>query len=248
MSSTTPTPPSPGIMGLAILLGPFVFWGLVATDHAGVVSLLDDEYKTLGFCSASRPSHQFNSYLLCFLVDTFACIILLSKGKRGCNTVGNAVSIFVHGAFHMAQFLVGWPLPPQVGLVVYPAFALGFVGGIGVGFRVGTKLHMIALAVAVEIFRMAFVPTAFDFAYAHAWIFGVTMAVSIYEGKNGGVAQPPPSKFILLAVVSPFGEALFCNRGYKAIGGHAIYDAAIAAGVVLAEFSGDSSSNTKKGE
>ena len=99
---------------------------------------------------------------------------------------------------------------------------------------------------------MAFIPTAFDFAYANAWIFVVNMLVSVYEDKDGGAAQSPPSKFLLLAVVSPFGEALLCNRGYKAIGGHAIYDATIAAGVVLAEFSaGDSTavhgSSTKKG-
>ena len=145
----------------------------------------------------------------------------------------------------MSQFAFGWPLPPHIGQFVYPIFALGFVGGIGVGFRIGSKLHMFALAAAIEGFRMAFVPTAFDFAYANAWIFVVNLVVAIAT-TDGAKPPPSPSPFILLAAVSPFGEAILCNQGYKAIGGHAIYDTAIAIGVLATEFSGGKALPGKK--
>jgi hypothetical protein len=49
-----------------------------------------------------------------------------------------------------------------------------------------------------------------------------------------------------LAIIAPFGEALLCNRGYKAIGGHAIYDASIAIGVLITELSAASDQPTSQ--
>ena len=83
--------------------------------------------------------------------------------------------------FHGSQWFFGWPFPPLVELVVYPLFTLSFVGGFGVGFKVGTKLHLLAIATAIELFRMTFVADPFAFAYANTWIYAVGTGVEIAQ-------------------------------------------------------------------
>ena len=86
--------------------------------------------------------------------------------------------------FHGSQWFFGWPFPPLVELVVYPLFTLSFVGGFGVGFKVGTKLHLLAIATAIELFRMTFVADPFAFAYANTWIYAVGTGVAIAQGSG----------------------------------------------------------------
>jgi hypothetical protein len=50
-------------------------------------------------------------------------------------------------------------------------FTLAFVGGFGVGTRVGTPLHTVLVTTAILLFWWAFVPTPFAFAYANTWIY-----------------------------------------------------------------------------
>ena len=74
-----PTPPTPKeIVGLSSFLLSVVFSALVAADHAGYVSVLDAEYRRDGFCVAEHETHGFNSFQMCFIVDTLACALLLS--------------------------------------------------------------------------------------------------------------------------------------------------------------------------
>ena len=86
--------------------------------------------------------------------------------------------------FHGSQWFFGWPFPPLVGLVVWPLFTLSFVGGVGVGFKVGTKVHLLAIATAIELFRMTFVADPFAFAYANTWIYAVGTGAAITQGSG----------------------------------------------------------------
>ena len=232
-------PPLGAVIGVVQNLLTLAFWGMIAADHAGHFTLIDAEYKATGFCRASAHSHGFDSYQLCFVVDTLGCVLLLAlwwRGKHGSATVGPAASIFMHGAFHMAQFLYGWPLPLHVQRLVYPAFTLAFVGGFGVGSKVGTKLHLVLIAAAIELFRMAFVSNPFAFAYVNTWVYALGTGVGIAQGVTQGVKPPPPSAgsmFIMFGVLVPFCEAILCNQGFKSLGGHAIFDTTIVAGSVL---------------
>jgi hypothetical protein len=106
------------------LLLTLVFWAMLAADHSGHVSILDDEYRANGFCRATEASHGFDSYQLCFAVDMLGCLALVAlwrqRGSRGSATLGPAASIFFHGIFHMSQYAFGWPLPSNVAMAVYP--------------------------------------------------------------------------------------------------------------------------------
>jgi hypothetical protein len=112
-------------------------------------------------------------------------------------------------------------------------FVLATVGGFGVGFRVGTKLHLVALTIVIEAIRRAFIPDVFAFAYFNVWIYTLATAVAITEGTK---AKPPPKRrpsiFILAGVFIPFCEACLCSSGFKAMGGHVIFDGAIALGSI----------------
>ena len=135
--------------------------------------------------------------------------------------------------FHGSQWFFGWPFPPHVGYVVYPLFTLSFVGGFGVGFKVGTKLHMLAIATAIELFRMAFVPAPFAFAYANTWIYAVGTGVAVAEGVTKKKKPSVPSPFLFFGVVEPFCEAILCNQGFKSLGGHAVFDTTIVLGSIV---------------
>ena len=50
-------------------------------------------------------------------------------------------------------------------------FTLAFVGGFGVGTRVGIPLHPVLVTTASLLFWWPFVPTPFAFAYANTWIY-----------------------------------------------------------------------------
>ena len=151
------------------------FWGMLAADHAGHVSLIDEEYKATGFCRASVPTHGFDSYQACFVVDMLGCVVLLGLcwggNKHSSATVGPAASIFMHGIFHLSQFLFGWPMPMQIGRILYPLFTLAFVGGFGVGFKAGNIVHLLVISSAIELFRVNFVSDPFVFAYTNTWIY-----------------------------------------------------------------------------
>lgn len=166
-------PPLGAIVGVAQNVLTLVFWAMIAADHAGHVSVIDDEYKATGFCRATDESHGFDSFQLCFVVDTLGCLVLLylwqQRGAAG--VVGPAASIFFHGVFHMSQYMAGWPMPPRVEMVVFPIFTLAFVGGFGVGTKVGSPIHTVVVASAIELFRRAYVSDPFAFAYANAWIY-----------------------------------------------------------------------------
>ena len=112
---------------------------------------------------------------------------------------------------------------------------LAFVGGFGVGSRVGSKLHMVAISAAIELFRMAFVSDPFTFAYTNSWIYAVGTGVAAAQEIAGSKRAKPvgPSPFIAFGVVMPFCEAILCSTGFKALGGHAIFDTTIVVGTVL---------------
>jgi hypothetical protein len=114
-------------------------------------------------------------------------------------------------------------------------FTLAFVGGFGVGSRVGNPLHTVLVAAAIELVRRAYVPTPFVFAYANAWIYAVGTAVGAIEGISSEGTRPPPSPslFLMFGVIEPFVEATLCNVGFKDLGGHAIFDATIVCANVL---------------
>lgn len=47
-----------------------------------------------------------------------------------------------------------------------------------------------------------------------------------------------PSPFIAFGVIVPFCEAILCNSGFKALGGHAIFDTTIVIGTVISAAAG----------
>ena len=104
-------------------------------------------------------------------------ILCLRNARR---YYGYVLSIFVHGAFHLAQYVHGWPLPPHIERVAYIPFALGFVGGFGVGTTAGSKSALVLIVASLELFRRYHVPDAFAFAYTNAWIY----AVASYVGAS----------------------------------------------------------------
>jgi len=229
-------PPLGALVGALQNLLTIAFWALIAADHAGHISVIDPEYKETGFCAATLETHAFDSYQLCLVVDMLGCLALLAlwrSGKETKATVGPAASIFFHGIFHGSQWFFGWPFPPLVELVVYPLFTLSFVGGFGVGFKVGTKLHLLAIATAIELFRMTFVADPFAFAYANTWIYAVGTGVAIAQGVTQRKKPPAPSPFLFFGVIEPFCEAILCNKGFKSLGGHAIFDTTIVLNSIM---------------
>jgi hypothetical protein len=112
------------VVAVVQLLLTLLFWAMIAADHAGHISALDDEYRATGFCRATHASQGFDSYQLSFAVDMLGCLVLVLlwwyRSIASTATLGPAASIFFHGVFHMSQFVFGWPLPPHVAMVVYP--------------------------------------------------------------------------------------------------------------------------------
>lgn len=238
--SPTDDAPAPGpkeLLTLFAVLLTLVFAGLVGADHAGFISVLDAEYRRNGFCVAEHSSYGFNSYQMSFIVDTTVCAILLPM-KRARPYVLNVASLFFHGLFHLLQYLYGWPqLPVVLHIPAYTLFTLGFMSAAGVGFRVGSKSSLALGSLALVATEYFLVPNVMKFAFANVWISLV--------GMGGAMATPPDKQLkfgtswaatlLLLFGVGmfPFCEALFCNRGVKPLGGHAIFDATLAIHVLV---------------
>lgn len=112
------------VVAVVQLLLTLLFWAMLAMDHAGHVTIIDDEYRATGFCRATKASQGFDSYQLSFAVDMLGCLVLVllwwHRSIASTATLGPAASIFLHGVFHMSQYVFGWPLPPHVAIVVYP--------------------------------------------------------------------------------------------------------------------------------
>ena len=106
------------------LLLTLLFWAMIVADHAGHVSVIDDEYRATGFCRATNVSQGFDSYQLSFAADMLGCLVLVGlwwqRGIASTATLGPAASIFFHGVFHLSQYVFGWPLQPHVAVIVYP--------------------------------------------------------------------------------------------------------------------------------
>lgn len=100
---------------------------------------------------------------------------------------------------------------------------------IGIGFNIGSKLHLVLAAVCIETFRIAFVPHLLGFAYTNAWIFATGTFVAIADPSAAQVTFTLPATVIfVLAALVPYAEGILCNKGFKDLGGHAIFDASIA--------------------
>jgi len=213
-----------------------VFWLLIGMDKAGFIAVLDAEYRANGFCVADHETHGFNSYQMCFFIDTAACAILLSMEKAR-EYHGYTASVFVHGCFHFAQYIYGWPMPEMIHIIAYTLFTLAFLGGFGIGSKAGSKTTLAVTTLIVVLVERFLIPTSMSFAYTNAWIYATATAVS--------VSQPPSKKnsfgtswfavlVFLAGTVFPFFEGVMCNQGVKALGGHAIFDAIISFGTLVA--------------
>ena len=142
MARSSGGPSAWGLLALAGNALTYVFFVLVWADVKGSLHWLDPEYRDNGFCVAEIESEGFNSYLACFILDTAVCVAALAMRPKEKRLFGSVLSVFVHGAFHLAQYLTGWPLPEPVAAFMYPVFILAFVGGFGVGWRAGRWFHV----------------------------------------------------------------------------------------------------------
>mmetsp|Transcript_35351 Transcript_35351/g.92458 ORF Transcript_35351/g.92458 Transcript_35351/m.92458 type:complete len:268 (+) Transcript_35351:133-936(+) len=251
-ATAAPPLPASAVLGIIDNVLALLFYAMLLADHGGYISVLDPEYRKTGFCTATTDTHSFDSMELCFYIDTAATALILGKVALGANVknaYGVCAALFVHGAFHLSQTWYGWPYPPVVDDVVHILFAMAFVGGFGIGRSVGNLFHFVAVVVAIELFRRAFVTLPFEFAYANAWIYAIVGTVAAVEGARG---EPPISVFVALfffaGAVVPFGEATLCNTGWKDLGGHAIFDGVIAAGVVAQAYFPSETGKLAKGK
>lgn len=225
------------------------FSALVAADHAGYVSVLDAEYRRDGFCVAEHEAHGFNSFKMCFIVDTLACALLLSMKQARGPFIVHIASIFFHGGYHFLQYLFGLPLPLTLHLAAYTIFTLAYMFEFGIGVKVGSKGTLALVTLAIVGVDYHFVPHALSFAYTNGWIFATAMisSMSTPPGKKDsyGASWPATLTLLLGGAVFPFCEAILCNRGVKALGGHAIFDASIAAVALVSVASTDDRSGAK---
>ena len=216
-------------------------WGfflLVVAERAGLASLLDKEYNERGFCVTPSP----DSFVTSFAVDTAATAFLLlctTAGRREMKMT--TMSVFVHGVYHLVQFVAGWPLPRKVELPIGVIFVATQLFSMGIGSVVGGTAHLAAATAAVILVSLAFVDHTTSFAYGNAWIFSVSTFVGIRMGGRGGWRKSKGGSsntslagplLIFASTLAPFCEGILCNRGYKALGGHMIFDALVAFGII----------------
>jgi len=235
-------PPTPKeLVGLTQNVLTLAFWALVGADHAGYVAVIDEEYKEFGFCVAETTfqSGFGNSFELCFIIDLLAFLLILCRSRTR-EHVGYGSTVFVHGGFHFLQFLYGYkPLetwPPFLSLVTYTLFTVVYLGGFGVGFKVGS-MRTLALATAIIVGAAhTCIPDAFGFAFTNTWIYTTATLVAVNSPKSArslGSSWAATLMFLGGALV-PFCEAMLCNHGFKALGGHAVFDATIAIAMLAA--------------
>jgi len=230
-----------------LLTGAFILL-LVASEH-GLVSVVDPEYMEHGFCVATHETHRFDSYQMCFILDALACAIILCL-KGGCKFKAEIMSIFVHGCFHGYQYIRGWPFEYDIfGAGMYIVFTVAFLMSFGVGTKVGSKMHLISVTVVLEAIRCLIVPKLYTFAYVNFWIYSTATFSAVYAQVRAAIAKTPytdpqpilSSWIFLMGAIVPFAEATLCNRGYKTMGGHAIFDLTIALGIfTIVLLAGDS--------
>lgn len=245
-----PRPPTPKqIVGLTAFLLSIAFSALVVADHAGYVSVLDAEYRRDGFCVADHATHGFNSFQMCFIVDTLACVILLSMKRARGPFIVHTATIFFHGAYHFLQYLFGLPLPRTLHLAAYTIFTLAYMFEFGIGVKVGSKGTLALVTLAIVCVDYYLVPHPMSFAYTNGWIFAtatISGMVTPPEKRDCyGASWPATLTLLLGGAVFPFCEAMLCNRGVKALGGHAIFDAFLAAVTLISVASADDRSATK---
>lgn len=238
------------VLGASQNLMTLVFWALIGADHRDYISLVDPEYKQNGFCVATHATQGFNSFQLSFFIDTVACLAMLATKNGRDKFFGFVCTVLVHGLFHLVQYIFGWPFPPEIEGIANIVFIAVNVGGFGIGSRVGTMFHWVAVTAAIEIFRRAFVPDVFLFAYTNTYIYGLNAFVGIMSALHNvqDHVNIPANFFFLGGVVVPFFEAIMCNRGFKDLGGHAIFDLVIALGLLVTVFTTKDNLTSKKQE
>lgn len=218
-----------------------IFWLLIGIDRAGIISVLDAEYRANGFCVADHETDGFNSYQMSFFIDAIVCAILLSMRKAR-QYHGYTASVFFHGCFHLAQYVFGWPLPAALHILAYTIFTLAFLGAFGIGSKAGSKATLAVTTSIIVVVECLLIPTSMAFAYTNAWIYmtGTVVAVSQPQSKKSSFGTSWPAILMFLAgTVFPFFEGVMCNRGVKAMGGHAIFDAIVALGTLVAVVTSD---------
>ena len=107
-----------------------------------------------------------------------------------------------------------------------------FLGGMGIGFKVGNLMHLAVATIALELFRFYLVPDSMAFAYTNVWTYFMVIFVAV--NVPGMATSSAGTVAFLGGVLVPFAEACLCNSGFKALGGHAIYDFSIAAATLIA--------------
>ena len=56
---------------------------------------------------------------------------------------------------------------------------------------------------------------------------------SLTQGVTQRKKPPAPSPFLFFGVIEPFCEAILCNKGFKSLGGHAIFDTTIVLNSIM---------------
>jgi hypothetical protein len=119
----------------------------------------------------------------------------------------------------------------------------------GIGLKVGSKGTLALVTLAIIGVDYHLVPHSTSFAYTNGWIFATAMISSMgtppEKRDSYGASWPAVLTLLLGGAIFPFCEAMLCNRGVKALGGHAIFDASIAVVALVSVASADDRSAAK---
>jgi hypothetical protein len=160
---------------------------MLVADRAGYLpaSMVTEEYRNTSFCTADATTNSFNSMLMCFYIDTALALLVLAlgaTGRAGPLVVWQALSLFSHGVFHLAQYVYGIPVPDHIDLVLYPAFTLAMLCGFGLGVTVGSPLHAFGVAAVLVVVQRTFVPPHYVFPFANTWIYTMATVMGVWRG------------------------------------------------------------------
>lgn len=193
-------------------------------------SLFAASYMSAGFC-VSFVGTPFNSHVLCFCVDavaTLALVVLCVRrpGTRGLDRVRESMwGVLGHGVGHLAIHTAGGG---AVGVTPGVCAALVFFWYLLLRPLSRSRALVCAMSLAHSTALMTFVPPVFAFTYVQ------TVLITAFVGRDLAAAARKDAHYDAWSwcvnvpvVLAGWLEALACDYGLIAIGGHVLYDAVI---------------------
>lgn len=233
-----------------VLVSSVSFLAAVVLQHNGVVSVFDESFMADGFCVMGERESPLNSHALCFYGDTVAAALLAAlawrhRRMKGFQPVENAaLATFMHGLGHLTLFNTrredeDWNAPDKMAppgqspdkdlptkLLEMAPMWLFFCALLRSAPAVPSA-HAAVHSVPLAALLYYVVPRQISFTYVNSALLCVSILYAIAQREKDDFYTLVALLINLPVSLCAWLEGTACESGYRAVGGHILYDSCI---------------------